>query len=184
MMRKNGKRFSWVSLTILLIVGALVVGCQAPEEVKYTAAVRDKALSNYVRNNQQLSNTMEKMFLEVSTTQLDLTTEILTEKILDKYSEDGKLTNDQVRELVTALMQEREESQKAIQSTINRYRIAQAKNAQEFAKAAELNEALNDWMNAGIDEAFIEETSNVILETLTEQMQNSTQPVNIENEVD
>lgn len=167
-------------LTCFLVIAVLMLGgcLAAPRDVQLAQGLQAQAYGNYLKNNERIVGTMVELYRLERGRNIDASTERGVDAViravgkprvpLDAAGQPAgppqtTLTDAEARELVQAIITERNAGHAATDKIVARLQALIDKNVAEWAKAQSLTEALNEYMNAGLDESFYTEVTDSIL---------------------
>lgn len=137
-------------LLALLLVPAVLAGCQAPQTVRDAQAWEEGAWKVYLANTAKIHNlTLSLYDLERTAARNQATAKAVD--LARAKAVDGKLPVDDFAEAVKAVIEGRDAVDNQTAAVKAKVREAIEKNDAEAAKALRLRGRLTEWLDAGVD---------------------------------
>jgi hypothetical protein len=137
-------------LVVTLLALLLSPGCKAPEPVLASGAFESAALANYEHNNDAILEECLAIIAGQRQAAIDQATDQYLVN-LEAAEKDGKLTVENVRVIVKGALTERDKARLAGEQQLARIRAMAAANKIELSAARRLRNALQDYLQAGMD---------------------------------
>jgi hypothetical protein len=166
---------------LLLVIPLLAVGCAAPAEVQIARAVQARALQNYLTNDAKIDGVVTGLWKSARQTEIKATADGAALKVLAAVGvarapvdKDGKptgpavrsLTGAEVLEMATAIRAAIQNANAGTDRVLARIKTLRNANAANLTKHAELDRALNAYLQAGIEEAVLTELTQYLVQTI------------------
>lgn len=183
-MRAFDKHF-WLGLVGMVggILGiiAFCAGCAAPSGVQTARGVQARALQNYLTNDAKIDGVVVGLWTGAREKEIKATATATAQEVLDAFGKprapvdaagkptgpaENTLTAAQALELATALHGEIQNANAGTGRVLARLKALRNANAANLTKYAELDRALNDYLQAGIDEAVLNELTAYLVQTI------------------
>lgn len=186
-MSKRTTNTMLVLIVLLWVCGMVLMfpGCAAPPQVQVAQSVKARALKNYLTNDAKIDNVVVGLWKGARTKQIKATATGTALKVLDALGKprapvdaDGKpigpaentLTAAQALELSMAIHEAIQSANAGTDAVLAKIAVLRNANAAEMAKVAQLEGALNEYLQAGVEEAVLTELTSYLVQTIEAQV--------------
>jgi polyhydroxyalkanoate synthesis regulator phasin len=151
-------------LCFLLVV--LAAGCAAPPNIQAAQKVQRQAIINYAANANRLLRTWSSIYQKERVSDIEYTTAKAT-AILDEHAKDGKVTVEEAKAAIAAVIAKRDQAMAQTHMVQDRMAQLTAVNAKELSHVLSITDSLNTWMNTGPSIEMVDKLTDALLEALT-----------------
>jgi hypothetical protein len=158
------RRLVWLLAPLLAAAGCM----QAPPEVQVAQRVKAKALKHFLVQDAKIDGVVAGLWKGSRDKEAKAKADSVARAAVAEFGQgpDKTLTGAQVVELAQAILAEDKKFERATDAVMKRIKTLRDMNAKNLIQHAQLEAALNDYLEAGIDEAVIDELGKYLIEAV------------------
>ena len=179
-------KWKWTLMAVAMLAAVLLTigGCAAPPSVQTAQTVKAAALQGYLRNDAKIDSVVTELWKtarqkEIAATAVGVAAAAVQQFGVDRTPLDpgGKptgpaektLTGGQAMELSQAILGEVTKANAGTAAVLRKIALLRNKNTLELTKYTELERGLIAYLQAGVEEAVLDELTKVLVQTLQDQ---------------
>ncbi|MFH1604684.1 MAG: lipoprotein [Pseudomonadota bacterium] len=171
-------------MLLYLLLLLPLAGCAAPIEIHSGQKVKAQALASYLANDAKVDNVVIGLWKAAREKEIAKTAETATQKVVAIVGKDratigpdGKpgpmektLTAAEAIELSTVIHANIQAANAGTDRVVAKIKVLRDLNARNLAQYAELESAINQYLQAGIDESALTELTGYLVETINTKL--------------